>query len=73
MRGKAFSLAPLKLKDIKKDNYVKFRHGNATRRILCTDGDDVILRGTRSPGVLEAVNTDTLLSDWQLMVPSKKK
>ena len=67
MRGQFYDVFPLKRSDIKKDVYVKLRRGNATRRILCIDGDEVVLRGTRSDGVFEAVDLDTFVDEWLLM------
>lgn len=70
LRGKKYRTRPLRVSDVKRDALVRFEGGATSRRVIGHDGTDVILRGVLSKDVLEAVDKNTLLEQWVLMVPA---
>ena len=49
---------------------LSFKSGRIVRRILCTDGSEVVLRGCAGlRNIFEAVPADSITADWYRLAP----
>ena len=69
LKGKKYEIRQIEPCDVRRGAFVRFANGVTSRRIVGEDGTDIILRGVLSANVLEAVDRDALLEQWELMVP----
>lgn len=65
-----YRLVPMSEDYIQPGTMLGFKSGRIVRRILCTDGNEVVLRGCAGMrDVFEAVPAESLVADWYRLEP----
>lgn len=65
-----YRLVPMTEDYIEAGTLLGFKSGRIVRRILCTDGNEVVLRGCAGlRNVFEAVPAESLALDWYRLEP----
>ena len=67
LKGKKYRTKKLSPADVRPGAIVRIKDGLTSRRIVGSDGTDIILRGVISDDVLEAVDEELLLEKWLLL------
>ena len=70
VRGEEYRIEPMADDGIEAGTKICFKNGRTVRRILCMDGDEVVLRGCADAAdVFEAVSADALTDQWYRLEP----
>ena len=68
VNGRRYSTAPMTEEDMRPGAFIRWKESRRAFRIVCIDGDDVILRNIRKPNLLEAVASGSLVEECWLLL-----
>ena len=70
VNGERFEAVPLNEGDVRPGALVRWKESRRAFRIVCLDGDDVILRNLRKRDLLEATPKRTMMQECWLLTPA---
>ena len=66
--GKRYEVRRTREGDLAPGSYFRDRFGRNVYRFLCMDGDDMILRNVRTPGLIYAQPVDSLFDEYLFVI-----
>lgn len=69
VNGEPFQVIPLRGRGVEPGDVVGQRFGRRVYRVLCTDGDDFILRNVRNESIVIALTQREVVEEFGLVKP----
>ena len=70
VNGNNYETLTMNADDIRPGSFVRWKESRRAFRIVCLDGDDVILRNLRKRDLLEATPKRTMMQECWLLTPA---